>query len=76
MGEEYYIVGSADCVFCGRATALLGSLGRPYRYDDVSTSQFAMDELKALGTNTVPQIWVGSRHIGGYTELLTELMEK
>ncbi|MFL5959457.1 MAG: glutaredoxin domain-containing protein [Gaiellaceae bacterium] len=58
------------CGFCVRAKALLESRGLPYEevaLDDDPT--FRQTVYEATGGWTVPQIVVGNRPIGGYTEL-------
>lgn len=59
------------CGFCVRAKELLDGLGVAYREIPVDRDPRAMAEMQARsGRRTVPQIWVGSRHIGGCDELL------
>ncbi|MGH3003445.1 MAG: glutaredoxin domain-containing protein [Gaiellaceae bacterium] len=61
---------TASCGYCVRAKALLDALGLPYeeiRIDgDASFRARLHDET---GGWTVPQILIGGRSIGGYTEL-------
>lgn len=58
------------CPYCHAAKALLGDKGVDYDEVDVSdrTKREAMIQ-KAHGRRTVPQIWVGGRHVGGYDDL-------
>jgi glutaredoxin 3 len=59
------------CGYCQRAKQLLSRKGVPYEEIDVS----ANDEMRAKlvemsgGLKTVPQIWIGETHVGGYTDL-------
>ena len=58
------------CGFCTRAKALLDARG--LEYDEVSLDDeigFRQLLLDLTGGWTVPQILVGERPIGGYTEL-------
>jgi glutaredoxin 3 len=58
------------CGFCVRAKTLLESRGLPY--DEVQLDDdpaFRQTVHDATGGWTVPQIVVGGRPIGGYTEL-------
>ena len=58
------------CPYCYAAKALLEEKGVPYEEVDVSNPQLRMDMAqRAHGRRTVPQIFIGDRHIGGYDEL-------
>ena len=61
------------CPYCHMAKDLLASKGAPYDEIDVSRRAGLRDEMraKAGGRSTVPQIWVGERHVGGYSDLYT-----
>jgi len=59
------------CGFCVRAKDLLSKRGVPYQEIDVSDDD---DERARLveasgGQRTVPQIFIGETHLGGYTDL-------
>ncbi len=58
------------CGYCARARRLLESKGVDAELRDVDTEPGVRDEMLELtGRRTVPQIFVGSRHIGGCDEL-------
>lgn len=58
------------CPFCVRAKALLESKGVPYKEIGVDGDPNARAELRERsGQRTVPQIWIGDKHIGGCEEL-------
>ncbi len=59
------------CAFCYRAKALLDGKGVLYEEIDVTFSPKHRAEMaaKAGGETSVPQIWIGERHIGGSEEL-------
>ena len=58
------------CGFCTRAKQLLGSEGIPYEEVDVTGDDAQRAELvQRSGQRTVPQIWIGETHVGGYTDL-------
>jgi glutaredoxin len=67
------------CKFCRIAKAKLNELAVPYSEFDISISD--LDDLQNIVkirinhalTNTVPQIYVGSDHIGGCDNLLAEI---
>ncbi len=59
------------CPYCARAKALLKRKGAVYEDIDISldsTARSAMIE-RAAGAHTVPQIFIGTRHIGGCDDL-------
>jgi glutaredoxin 3 len=61
---------SALCGFCHRAKALLESKGVSYREISVDGDMQARQEMMdASGRHTVPQIWIGERHVGGCDDL-------
>ena len=59
------------CAFCDRARALLERKGisfREIKVDEDAAQRAAM--LKRTGgRRTVPQIFIGDRHVGGFDEL-------
>jgi glutaredoxin len=74
------------CPYCDRAKDLLKSLNIPYQeyiispgYDEepAATNQQYVTKAELLqklpSAKTVPQIWIDSVHIGGYTDLETKV---
>jgi glutaredoxin 3 len=61
---------SAWCGYCAMAKRLLDDKG--VRYDeipvDMDVKRRAEMEQRS-GRRTVPQIWIGERHVGGYDDL-------
>ena len=59
------------CPYCQMAKRLLDKKGVAYDEIDVLSKPALRAEMreKAGGRNTVPQIWVGDRHIGGCDDL-------
>lgn len=59
------------CPYCHRAKQLLKKKGAAFEEIDLTFKGGKRDELrhKAGGRGTVPQIWIGDRHIGGCDEL-------
>ena len=58
------------CPYCVAARRLLQQLG--VDFEDVAVdgnAQLRSDVMQASGQRTVPQIWVGEQHVGGYTDL-------
>ncbi|ERM54171.1 glutaredoxin [Vibrio mimicus CAIM 1883] len=59
------------CPYCKAAKQTLNSMGLSYREIEVSTSQALFDEMvNRSQRKTVPQIFVGNVHIGGYDDLV------
>jgi glutaredoxin 3 len=60
------------CPYCTRAKDLLKRKGRSdFREIDITTDAGAQQEMlgKANGRKTVPQIFIGTTHVGGYDDL-------
>jgi glutaredoxin 3 len=59
------------CPYCVRAKALLKKKGAHFDEIDVFMDQAAMEEMEALsgGRHTVPQIFIGDKHVGGCDDL-------
>jgi len=58
------------CPFCVRAKALLDHKSVAYTEISVDGNPELRQEMMAKsGRHTVPQIWIGDHHVGGYTEL-------
>lgn len=59
------------CPYCKAAKQTLNSMGLSYREIEVSDSQALFNEmLNRSQRKTVPQIFVGDVHIGGYDDLV------
>jgi glutaredoxin 3 len=58
------------CPFCQRAQSLLTKKGLAYREIDVDEDAKLREEMIARsGRRTVPQIFIGDKHIGGCDDL-------
>ena len=68
---EITIYTSMFCGFCARAKQLLGQKGARFEEIDVGFTPGAREEMmrRAAGRHTVPQIFIGERHVGGFDEL-------
>jgi glutaredoxin 3 len=65
---ELYTTGS--CPFCVRAKRLLQARGIAYREIDVGVDEeLRTDLVKRTGRQTVPQVFIDGRSIGGFDEL-------
>jgi glutaredoxin 3 len=65
------VYGTRICPYCMLAKRLLSNKGVPYEEVLVDTDAARRAEMLARsgGRRTVPQIFVGERHVGGYEEL-------
>jgi len=68
---EVVIYTTMFCPFCWRAKKLLSKKGVAYEEIDIAVTPGARDEMiaRANGADTVPQIFIGGRHVGGCDEL-------
>jgi glutaredoxin 3 len=59
------------CSYCRAAKRLLGEKGIAFTEIDVTMDPAKREEMieRAGGLRTVPQIFIGSRHVGGSDEL-------
>jgi len=59
------------CNFCSAAKHLLSKKKIRYEEIDIGNDVEKRDEMlkKSNGPKTVPQIFIGEKHVGGYTEL-------
>lgn len=64
------IYGNATCPYCGAARMLLSK--KSVHYEDVSVTDdpVMFEEMQQRsGRRTVPQIFIGETHVGGFDEL-------
>lgn len=59
------------CPFCAAAKSLLNAKGVDFEWIEITGDQQRRDEMLARseGRSTVPQIFIGDQHIGGYDDL-------
>lgn len=69
--KQVEIYTSAFCGYCAAAKRLLQNKGAEYSEIDVGREPDRRAEMtqRANGGRTVPQIFIGGRHIGGCDEL-------
>lgn len=60
------------CPYCARAMNLLGKKGAAFREIEAPTGSKAREEAirRSGGRTTVPQIFIGTAHIGGSDDLM------
>ncbi len=68
---SHVVVYSSDyCPYCSRAKHLLASKGVAFEEIRVDGKpQLRAEMTKKAGRTSVPQIWIGSTHIGGCDDL-------
>jgi glutaredoxin 3 len=71
MGAPKVIMYVMDwCPYCTRARSLLADKGVTVEEIDVEAVPGAREEMQARsGRDTVPQIFIGERHVGGSDDL-------
>lgn len=70
--SRFTIFGRPTCGYCVRAKQLLEAKSYEYRWVDIIEEGISKADLeKTIGkpVETVPQIFDGTEHIGGFTEL-------
>ena len=65
------IYGDEFCAYCAAARMLLTRKGVPFEDVVVSRDAASFDEMQARtgGRRSIPQIFVGDTHVGGFDEL-------
>ena len=68
---EVEIYTSMLCVFCQRAKALLNKKGVDFKEIDVTMSPDTRHHMRERsgGVNSVPQIFINGKHVGGCDDL-------
>ena len=58
------------CPYCMRARELLQ--GKQIKFTDIAVDdqpQLRREMIERSGRHTVPQIWIGEQHVGGYDDI-------
>lgn len=67
---DVVLYSSDYCPYCSRAKSLLGSKGVGFQEIKVDGKpQLRAEMTKKSGRTSVPQIWIGSVHVGGCDDL-------
>lgn len=67
---KWYILGREDCPWCDRAADELEKRGEIYEDFNYNDNPMFLKLMFVAGLKTVPQIWYGGQHIGGYDDLV------
>lgn len=68
--QEVVIYTTRICPYCVRAKMLLERKGVPYKDVSVENDMTLRQEIMhKSGQRTVPQIWIGATHVGGFDDL-------
>ena len=69
--KKVVIYTGATCNYCSAAKHLLNKKKISYEEVDIGSDDKKRDEMlkKSNGARTVPQIFIGEKHVGGYVEL-------
>ena len=74
MNKSYKIIiyTSDNCSFCQSAKAIFKEKKLKFKEINISKDEKLKNEMikKSKGMMTVPQIFINSKHIGGYEELI------
>jgi glutaredoxin 1 len=76
MMEQVTIFGRSSCGFCTRARQVCELNDLEYRYVDIESEGISKQDLsQTIGkpVHTVPQIFVGQEHVGGYDDFTVYL---
>lgn len=69
--EKVIIYGKPACPYCERAVELCEQRQFEFEYIDIMARGMGIAELHEIvgkPVRTVPQIFVGTEHVGGYTD--------
>lgn len=68
---DVVMYGTGMCPYCSAARDFLDARGITYQEFRIDQQPDLRAEMRARGGgHTVPQIWVGDHHVGGYTDML------
>ena len=69
--KKILIYSSSICPYCISAKRLLGNLRLNFQEKIIDKNPVLREEMiiKSNGKKTVPQIFIGEKHVGGYDDL-------
>lgn len=70
MSAEVIMYSTRFCPYCMRAKSLLDSKNANYQDIAIDGSpELRRQMMEKSGRHTVPQIWIGETHVGGFDDL-------
>lgn len=60
---------TSTCPYCRSAKQMLNAKGISYTEIDVRSVETKVEMVNRSGRRTVPQIFIGNRHVGGFDDL-------
>ncbi|MEI8296399.1 MAG: glutaredoxin 3 [Pseudomonadota bacterium] len=69
MAAAITLYATAWCPYCARARALLEHKGVSWTEIDTDDAPRRAEMIERTGRRTVPQIFIGERHVGGCDDL-------
>ncbi len=69
--QDVKIYTKSHCPYCSAAKALLNKKGAEFEEVDVTQNPSELSRLSKMagGRSSVPQIWIGQTHVGGFDDL-------
>jgi len=71
--DQFIIYSQSGCSFCTKAFELLELSGTKVKSIDIRLVDGALAMMRNNGFKTVPQIYHGTHHVGGYENLVQYL---
>lgn len=71
MADKVMIYGRDRCPFCVYARAFCENHGVVFEYVDMTGNLDQQEDVfaRSNGMRTVPQIFIGDKHVGGFSEM-------
>lgn len=71
MSKPIVMYSQSYCPYCAAAAALLTKKGVAYEVIDLGKEPHRREEMleRSLGKRTVPQIFIGDQHVGGFDDM-------
>lgn len=66
--QTWAVIGKDSCPWCDKVKSLLEENNIPFAYFNLDADGSLKDFIKITGHKTVPQVFAGGKHIGGYED--------
>ncbi len=71
LAQKITMFAKSTCIYCLRAKNFLKQKGLHFKEIELTDNKEAYEELsKLMERVTVPQIFIGEHHVGGYSDLI------